>query len=333
MQPERIRSLVEAIEVALSPGATVERVSEIAEAVLRSMLPSPLTHPGMPVAVLLHLPLHDLPDLRRASVEAHAWDRVTRIGGAVSLLSSKAFPAVPVRARLSSFAGLAAGVPEGDLAALAHRIDAAAADAGLDRVLIPWAALDETSPQDRRVMRVLPEILSAASRLHGMVHPGSPASAMGAPVAYGSVLARALRAGVLDVADRLLIGTPDSLAPPLPRIEAVVSAAHPSQAAELGDVLGAAVAGMSRRVAEWTGCRLAAPVVAVCADCDAASSVEAGPSGLPLRFRGWPVSASGGWGPVAAAELSGRLAALARSDLAGAFRIDDSPIPRSPASP
>lgn len=334
MQKDRLRSLVEDIERALGPDATAERVAAIAESVLRSVVTAPAPHPGEPLALLLHLPLHDLSDTRRSGVEAHAWDRVTRIGASVSTLAAKRFAAVPIRCRISSFSALCAGVPEGDLVAVAHRLDATAAEAGVDRLLVPWATLDEPSPADRRVVRALPSVLSESSRLHGMVSAGRGASTASAPASYATLLSHAVRAGVLDAADRLLIGVPDPSASPIPRIEAVVSAGSPEEAAECGDSLAPALHDMSRRVTEWTGCALAPPAVVVCADCRAAEApAPVGGSLLPLRYRGWPVSAPEGWGTVTPARLEERLHALLRADVPGVFRLDESPNPRSPSSP
>lgn len=336
MQTDCLRSLVEDIERALGPDATADRVASIAESVLRAVVAVPASPPGArgePVALLLHLPLHDLSDTRRSGVESHAWERVTRIGSSVTILAAKHFAAVPVRCRVSSFADLCAGVPEGDLVAVARRLDAAAAEAGLDRLLVPWATLEERSPADRRVVRTLPTVLSGSSRLHGMVSAGRGASTASAPASYAALLSHAVRAGVLDAADRLLIGVPDPSASPSPRIEAVVSARSSAEAAGFAESLAPALRDMSRRVAEWSGCALAPPAVVVCAECRAAEAPEPAGFLLPLRYRGWPVSSPDGWGTVPPARLEERLHDLLRADVPGVFRLDESPNPRSQSSP
>lgn len=338
MDPDRIRTVVDEVCLALGPAARPADVEAVAAAVLRALgegaTPARSSaDPSGVVAVLVDLPLDTPGSPDRSTISAYAWERVHRVGSSVVQLADRAFPGVPVRIRTSSFSRLTAGLRPTDLPVAAQVLERSAADAGIDRILMTWCDLPDAAPGDRAVLEALPYLLDATTRLFGRVDlVAAPGPVEPRHLAtYLDLVSRSVRAGVLNAADRVLAGCRGSSGYPGLRIEVVFAPPSEADRARLVRDAGRRAQDQFSRLASWTGLEWHPPQLVRCADCPAPAD-ETLPDLAGSRFKGWPVpdDPSRPWAPVPADRLADALARLAERNHAGVFRMSE---PGQHASP
>ena len=349
MDPDRIRTVVDEVCLALGPTARAADVEAVAAAVLGAlgMDPAPIRSTAASegvVAILLDLPLDSAPSPDRSTVSAYSWERIQRAAGAVVQLADRVFPGIPVRIRTSSVARLTAGLRPDDLPGVFHNLERAAADAGVERIMTTWADLSDAAPGDLAVLEALPLLLDATTRLFGRIDLLAAHGTLDPRhlTTYTAVLSRSVRAGVLNAADRVLAGCRgpaqnrgahnSEKQHPGVQVEIVVAPPPSDEASDfIRDTSRRALDGFSP-LASWTGLEWQPPRLVRCADCPIQSpSILASLAGS--RFKGWPVpdEPTSPWAPVPADRLADALSRLAERGLEGVFRMSDpgghSPIP------